>query len=655
MTTERESERRTQTARNGLAGSLARASGVIGVAKVDDVVIVGFVNEQRGILGGDPLDEARFGRLKEDLTPPSAVVSAASVPSQAIAAAVTLRGYMTSQQRSDADVGARSLFDVSMKLAANARLATELGRRELTRLGLELLAGNACPLCEHLWPAGDLDSRLSARLAVADEAGALHTQRRDATMSLVSLTRSIRTRLTSLVEIARQHLDREELDPLLSWGDGMEVLEHALESANGGLAAPGPPDIVETLLPSWAPSLIDALVARWQSEERASGPSEEQLAWDALTRLDEHLGRVEAERKDLQKAESVQGRATQLLAAFQSARESVLNALYESVKGRFVQLYRELHGDDEPEFNAVMQPSQTGLDFKVDFHGRGTHPPHALHSEGHQDSMGICLYFALAERLTGGFIDLVILDDVMMSVDADHRRDLCRLLSTAFSEKQLIITTHDRTWAHQLRSERVVTGRDSVQFYGWDVSTGPRVAFAGDVWEEIDKDLVAGQVSTAAHRLRRSSEEYFASVCDALQAPVAYKLDGRHELGDFAPAAIERIRKLLRQAKNAAGTWDQREFRERLGEIDSTHGQVFARSNAEQWPINATVHYNSWENLSAADFHPVLEAFQDLFDVFRCTSCGTLLRVTWVGGSPATVRCSCGAVDWNLQEKQRGA
>jgi hypothetical protein len=33
---------------------------------------------------------------------------------------------------------------------------------------------------------------------------------------------------------------------------------------------------------------------------------------------------------------------------------------------------------------------------------------HALHSEGHQDSMGICLYLVLAERLNRGLLALVL-------------------------------------------------------------------------------------------------------------------------------------------------------------------------------------------------------------------------------------------------------
>ena len=71
-----------------------------------------------------------------------------------------------------------------------------------------------------------------------------------------------------------------------------------------------------------------------------------------------------------------------------------------------MELYRELHGIDEAEFEASLVSSGAGIEFQVGFHGRGKHPPHALHSEGHQDSMGICLYLALAERLTQGYIDL---------------------------------------------------------------------------------------------------------------------------------------------------------------------------------------------------------------------------------------------------------
>lgn len=142
-------------------------------------------------------------------------------------------------------------------------------------------------------------------------------------------------------------------------------------------------------------------------------------------------------------------------------------------------------------------------------------------------------------------------------------------------------------------------------------------------------------------------------VCDALEAPVTYKLNARWELGDFLPAAMGRYRNLLKQAKKSAQSWGDKERFDALQELDSTVGQIYSRSQAEQWAVNANVHYNNWADFSEKDFRPVVEAFQDLFGLFLCGNCGGMLRLTKVGITPISVRCNCGKVDWNLTEKEK--
>ena len=149
--------------------------------------------------------------------------------------------------------------------------------------------------------------------------------------------------------------------------------------------------------------------------------------------MEENLKYYEENLVKCDQAENALGKAETLHDAFIESRDQVLDTLYTSIKDRFVELYRQLHGSDEEDFDAEITSKGAGVDFKVNFHGdTAQHPPHALHSEGHQDSMGICLYLALAERLTEGYIDLIILDDVMMSVDAPHRRQICHLLANFF-------------------------------------------------------------------------------------------------------------------------------------------------------------------------------------------------------------------------------
>ena len=141
------------------------------------------------------------------------------------------------------------------------------------------------------------------------------------------------------------------------------------------------------------------------------------------------------------------------------------------------------------------------------------------------------------------------------------------------------------------------------------------------------------------------------AIGDSLGAPVPYRISGSWELGDFLPAAMKQYNTLLNKAKKAENSWDNRDQVATLSELDSTSGQVFARSNAEQWAVNVNVHYNAWSNFTEQDFRPVVEAFQDLYGLFTCSNCGGMLRVATTGTKDSAVRCNCGKVSWNLAEK----
>jgi len=377
----------------------------------------------------------------------------------------------------------------------------------------------------------------------------------------------------------------------------------------------------------------------------------QQTAFELLTHLEEDLKLLDDARDDFSKSLLFYKRASKIRESYVKARDSVLGSLYDEIRNRFVELYRQLHSLDESNFSANIEPDDAGLNFEVDFYGRGTHPPHALHSEGHQDSMGLCLFLALCERLTGGLIDLVILDDVVMSVDAEHRREVCSLLGSNFPNRQFLITTHDRTWSYQMRTEGIVEPRGMIGFYNWHVETGPQVDREVDMWDQIENGLEKNDVPNASFRLRRGCEHFFGLVCDALQAEVKFKLNHRWELGDFLPAAMGQLRSLLKKAKSAAHSWGDDEQFNALNELDSVVGQVYTRTNAEQWAVNENVHYNNWSNFGVNDFKPVVEAFHDLCDLFTCSRCGSLLRLATSGVEPMSVRCQCGAVDLNLRSK----
>lgn len=125
----------------------------------------------------------------------------------------------------------------------------------------------------------------------------------------------------------------------------------------------------------------------------------------------------------------------------------------------------------------------------------------------------------------------------------------------------------------------------------------------------------------------------------------------RWELGDFLIAAMNKYKELLKAAEKCARSWGDSQSLTELEEQDSIRKSIYGRSYAEQWAINPTVHYNRWVDFSEKDFRPVAEAFHDLFNLFTCSNCKSILRLSTTNNKTASVRCNCGKVNWNLMAK----
>ena len=170
-----------------------------------------------------------------------------------------------------------------------------------------------------------------------------------------------------------------------------------------------------------------------------------------------------------------------------------------------------INREDEEQFTSKLTSAPAKLSFDVDFYGRGLYPPGAYHSEGHQDGMGLCLYLALMKHTLGDKFTFAVLDDVLMSVDTGHRREVCRLLKSEFPKTQFIVTTHDRVWLQYMKTENLISR--SQLFGGWNVDSRPRVWNDNDIWTEIQNELDKGEVPKAAQLLRRYLEYTATSTC----------------------------------------------------------------------------------------------------------------------------------------------
>lgn len=616
--------------------------------------VLKIVNTNRSILGGKPILVLTSTNLKSNISPPAILVSKQEVNITVFEQDIINISVITSTgfeaEILDRDTYLRSLVT---SIHNDVNLLRAFSTQKLVDLGIALLDDSgACPLCDRGWKPGELRTYLEKKSASAKIVQAQIIPIEQASQFLLGKISVVLISLERVIRITSILALEKELSILNGWYTNLIYLKSLLEDPLHNYHSPKftSKQVSQLLAPPLIQEIINNVLETAKKKFPESTP--EQTAWDILTELGVELKQLEDRHKDLIRAQISNRRAALLEAEFEKARDEVLGKLYEEIKDRFVELYRELHHEDEKNFHASLRPSGAALDFEVDFYGRGTYPPQALHSEGHQDSMGVCLFLALAEKLTSNLIDLIILDDVVMSVDSNHRRDLCGLLAKNFPGKQFLITTHDRTWAMQLHYNGVVKHDGLFEFFDWSVDTGPHINDIVDIWARVDEDMEKGDIPSAAAKLRRGSEQYFAEVCHNIVANVPFQIDGHYDLGDLLFSAMGQFSQLLKDAKRVLASWKGSQQQDELQILDDERKEVYKRLGGELWAMNINVHFNDWTNFEKNDFAPVVKAYRDLFELFICNKCQSMIRVVRDGKDFQNVRCNCGYVNWNLVAKK---
>ena len=653
-----ELDRKEKAAKTAIDDAKAQVNVTLGLPTYIPAGLLEAVNDSRHTLGGGPLDVPESHRLKEGIAPPG--------PHAAEPTSVNFNLLQQAIQiiRREAPISKVPILVLSdqnlrnnvTELRDNPVLFAELERLALTDQASRFVDDSTveCPVCGATWPEGHLMAHLEAKKTTAHAAELVRNRIRESAEAIAVPARTLRANINTLTEGLRA-ADVGTRD------DDLQVLDAWLESLTTLLPVVSEP--IEKYLDSglsrddtarlFVPETLNVLLDRIEEALQIAlpKPTPEQTAWDKLTKLKESV-RVLENRTNEQEITVLHSKRSKILfAEYEKARDAVLEGLYSRIADRFVQFYKVLHAHEGDYFGAQLQTQGAGLLFDVDFLGRGPHPPHALHSEGHQDSMGVCLFLALNEELVKRDLGLVVFDDVMMSVDTGHRKDVCRLLAEQFAECQFVITTHDRTWAKQLRQERVVEAHQVIEFTGWTVEGGPNTHRQMDLWETIQTHFDQEDINGAAFRLRRGSEDFFEDVCSALGAQVTYNSGMQWQLDDWLPAAMKQYRNLVKAGRRAASSWDDKDTATSFDELESVRKQIYGRTYVEQWSINASVHYNNWADMSKEDFLPVADAFRDLQSLFMCSNCGGLLEKSPRKGSLQVAKCPCGKMNWNLRQK----
>lgn len=331
-----------------------------------------------------------------------------------------------------------------------------------------------------------------------------------------------------------------------------------------------------------------------------------------------HLA-AEAERKTA--LERLAGHA---LRARRSTVQNIVNRL-ASLANEFYEFIHPGEGISASNLE-VRQVGRGSVEISTSLYGSTEHP--LLHfSESHLDTLGLC-YFLAARRLEADVnqnFRLLVLDDVVHSVDADHRDRIARLLRKYFADHQIIIVTHDSIFYQRVRQ---IFGSkfEYMYFTNWSLEGGPvRIQGSTDL-DRITNTEMRSSMSQdeLAGACGRFAEWLFMQLNERLQVAVPARFSRPHDLGNLWPPLAAKLRKHKAFAQ---------------------HVSIPDRINASQWVRNKVgAHYNEPEcPVTPKEVRDLAEALNDLFAATFCEGC----RQTVAKEDDKTWNCECGQLRYS--------
>lgn len=606
--------------------------------------LLSYVNANRKIIDLDELInlDGEFVAIKKEEDSKNTISKEVAIKDIAVFATCikNISGNVLQGDLEDLDKAVRELNAISN----NAR--KEITKSQLYNLALNEFVDEKCPVCDTPWSYEDFIKKIQEKIQKASEANKkikeIEKLVQDYTSKLRQLINSffpVKVYLSLLSEEEKALIEKyvkSISDILESLGSNIDVIEKT-------------ENILKTLdVDSETKESINSLHRKISA---LPDQSQKAQAVSSLSSLNDRWRAFKTKEVELKNTTQKEQIAKTINKKYNEISDTSLETIYAQVQDNFVKYYREIHGPDEGGFTADLSYSKGGLNLKVDFYDRGQHPPAAYHSEGHQDGMGLCLYLALMHFIFGKSFTFSVFDDVLMSVDNAHRRQVSKLLLNNFPQTQFIITTHDEIWRRNMESYGLVSQNNFIRFKSWTVDNGPCDWTNADVWQDIDDLLSKNDIISASATLRNYLEYISIELCDNFDASVHFRADANYSLGELLPSAVSTLKGYYKKGIEAAKALNQQDVIQKIDLLLASLADLYRKSEIDSWSVNPAIHYNEWANFNKEELRSVATAQKDLISAFYCPDCGKLLKLSYDDKRRKTdLRCLCTNIYVNLRK-----
>ncbi len=330
--------------------------------------------------------------------------------------------------------------------------------------------------------------------------------------------------------------------------------------------------------------------------------------------------------KEAKQLESLSKQLSALLSIVENARKDFVDNALDSIRQRVDALYSKLHpGENIGDIKLQLDPNRRGsLNVSSRFESQEDVPPQAYYSEAHLDTLGICIFIALAERDAANDT-LLILDDVLTSADQDH---IQRFIEMIHDEVKLpvLITTHYRPWRERYRYAKGPAGNvQLIELLSWTKAKGIRhtktkleIDELRDLLrkEPIDRQVVAAKSGVLLEAALRE-----ISILYRCKLPL--DAEGKHTLGEYLNGLDAKLRKLMQSVATNPGASPGAD-----ADCTTTIQPLLDALDSIAWIRNMVgAHFNlDGMSLSDSEVSQFATATCAFLDALICRKCGELPR-----------------------------
>ncbi len=487
----------------------------------------------------------------------------------------------------------------------------------------ELLAAHAelevCPVCqqpidrEQLLAA--LRSRLESLAAVQQKSREVQNRREEVAGALSEL-------LTSVGQ-----LRPAVLMAMRSWPQELMAFRSLLRGSAADSVPPLPPAL------SGPGPVLQAEIQRLDREVQQLQPSTaHQLRMDTaiyLQNLLEVWPEIVETRLQLAQAQRAVQYLDTMERALLQAREQRLSTIHTGIAATINDYFRRLHPQEG--YGQIGLPLERGgksVGLRADFHLVNSTHPVGFYSEGHLDSLGIAIFLAYVKQFNGN-AGLLVLDDVMTTIDKSHRQRLAILLAEEFADFQLLLTTYDRLWAEELVTTMKAGGLKvkALHLLPWDIQTGVTwQELLEHRWDEYYQHAGTDPLSAVANT-GRDFEKFLGIMRQNLQLSIPARPEDRYTIGDLYPSFFAWFEKRKIQHPT-------RDFK---AELEALRRELDFYWRYRNW---AGAHYNVWgADLSPAEARDFIALVKKLVELLSCPRCSSPVAYNEKSGVLFCERC----------------